>query len=158
MIVSFLKLWIMVPISMDFIAWNKQPWNYVLRNWSYASQVANFMVPCHHEIVHLLAWNLKHITMKKKSMAKKSDINDHTKLKLAYVTIKKMNHANSIQVLCKIWTFTLVNLTTCKEQRYFIILPSHSWLNEQSKLFITTYLNWTMHCSIIHSKSPILIM
>jgi hypothetical protein len=40
--------------------------------------------------------------MKKKSMAKKSDINDHTKLKLAYVTIKKMNHANSIQVLCKI--------------------------------------------------------
>ncbi len=117
----------MVPISIDFIAWNEQPWNYVLHNWSCVSWVVNFMVPCHHEIVHLLAWNLKHITMKKKSMAKKSDINDHTKLKLAYVTIKKMNHANSIQVLCKIWTFTLVNLTTCKEQRYFIKFPSHSW-------------------------------
>ncbi len=40
--------------------------------------------------------------MKKKPMTKKNDINNHTKLKLAYVTIKKMNNVNSIQVLCKI--------------------------------------------------------
>jgi hypothetical protein len=34
-------------------------------------------------------------------MTKKSDINNHTKLKLAYVTIKKKNHAKFIQALCK---------------------------------------------------------
>jgi hypothetical protein len=58
--------------------------------------------------------NMKFKPWKMKPMTKINDINNHTILKLTLVTSKKMYQTNSIKILCKFYTFTLVNLTTCK--------------------------------------------
>ncbi len=70
------------------------------------------------------SWNntfasMKYKPWKMKPMTKINDINNHTILKLALVTSKKMYQTNSIKILCKFLIFTLVNLTTCKKKKIF---------------------------------------